>query len=122
MMENDVRELTRAERTAIKKLVVSMCANYDHEYGCLPLDYACYMLAKVWTGSYCKYFRDAVLPLNPILHAALTDAAAVETRPCALCGAAFPADGSKLYCSAACVEKAQRKQQREHMRKKRAGC
>ena len=26
------RELTRAERTAIRKLVVDACANYDHEY------------------------------------------------------------------------------------------
>ena len=25
----EARELTRAERTAIRKLVISMCANYD---------------------------------------------------------------------------------------------
>jgi len=29
------RELTRAERAAIRKLVKDLCANYDHEYGCL---------------------------------------------------------------------------------------
>ena len=32
----ETRELTRAERTAIRKLVTSMCANYDKDYGCLP--------------------------------------------------------------------------------------
>ena len=52
------REMTREERAAIKKLVVSLCANYDRDYGCLPLDYGrCYMLDKWWTGAYCKYFR-----------------------------------------------------------------
>ena len=36
-----------------------MCANYDREYGCLPLDCECYMLGKCWTGAYCRYFREA---------------------------------------------------------------
>mgnify|MGYP002696425691 CR=1 FL=1 len=35
---NDCRELTRQERAAIRALVVKWCANYDREYGCLPLD------------------------------------------------------------------------------------
>lgn len=30
-------ELTGKEKRQIKKLVVSKCANYDKEYGCLPL-------------------------------------------------------------------------------------
>ena len=59
------RELTRKEKTAIRSLVVTWCANYDREYGCLPLDSDCYMLGKCWTGSYCRYFRESVLPLNP---------------------------------------------------------
>ena len=46
------RELTRKEKTAIRSLVVTWCANYDREYGCLPLDSDCYMLGKCWTGSY----------------------------------------------------------------------
>jgi len=121
MSQADPRELTRDERAAIRKLVVSMCANYDHEYGCLPLDCSCYMLGKWWTGSYCKYFRNAVLPLDPILEAALTGGEAVETRPCALCGEPFPANGKQACCSAACASKAQRKRNREYMRKKRGG-
>jgi predicted nucleic acid-binding Zn ribbon protein len=119
------RELTGGERAAIKKLVVSMCANYDSKYGCLPLDYGrCYMLDKWWTGAYCKYFRDAVLPLDPALEAALLGRAmpVVETQPCAVCGKPFPAKGNKLYCSARCAKKSQRRQQRAHMRKKRDEC
>lgn len=57
------RELTREEKAAIRKLVGKWCANYDREYGCLPLDCECYMFGKCWTGSYCRYFREAVLPL-----------------------------------------------------------
>lgn len=65
------RELTREERAAIRRLVVSLCANYDREYGCLPLDCECYMLGKCWTGALCRYFWEAVLPTDPALQAAL---------------------------------------------------
>ena len=68
----DQRELTREERAAIRALVVKWCANYDRAVGCLPLDCECYMLGKTWAGSLCRYFRAAVLPLDPVLEAALT--------------------------------------------------
>ena len=55
------RELTREEKTAIRKLVTRLCANYDRDMGCLPLDCPCYMLEKCWTGALCRYFREAVL-------------------------------------------------------------
>ena len=67
------RELTRDERKGIRKLVTEMCANYDREYGCLPLDCECYMLGKCWTGAYCRYFREAVLPLDPLLAASICE-------------------------------------------------
>ena len=115
---NKVRELTRSERSAIRKLVINMCANYDREYGCLPLDSVCHMLDKLLADTYCKYFQSAVLPLEAGLEASLLDGT-VETRPCAFCGEDFPVHGKKAYCGPVCVRKAQRKQQREHMRKKR---
>jgi len=118
-MSAEVRELTREERAAIKKLVVSMCANYDPAYGCLPLDCSCYMLGKWWTGSYCKYFRDAVLPLNPILEATLTDRDAPAQDICAACGKPFIPDGKQFYCSPACQKEGNRRRSRERMRKKR---
>lgn len=115
------RELTRDERSAIKKLVISMCANYDREYGCLPLDCDCYMLGKWWTGSYCKYFKNAVLPLDPILESALIGGS-VQTRPCAVCGTPFIPNGKKAYCSAACANESKKKKQRGYMRERRGRC
>jgi len=115
------RELAREERAAIHKLVTKLCANYSREYSCLPLETDCYMLGLWWTGAYCRYFESAVLPLDPSLEAALTGGA-VDMRSCAVCGAAFVPKGIQRYCSAICAKKAQRRQQREFMRKKRGGC
>ncbi|WP_300417536.1 cysteine-rich VLP domain-containing protein [uncultured Oscillibacter sp.] len=115
----DSRELTRQEKTAIRLLVTRWCANYDREYGCLPLDCECYMLGKCWTGAYCRYFREAVLPLDPALEVALTAQAPAASRPCPVCGRPVPRDGRQRYCSPACAKAAHRQQQRAHMRKKR---
>ena len=81
------RELTRKEKTAIRSLVVTWCANYDREYGCLPLDSDCYMLGKCWTGSYCRYFRESVLPLDPALEASLmSEGPRPDFKICPVCG------------------------------------
>ena len=117
------RELSRAERAAMRKLVKDLCADYDHEYGCLLLDGDCYMfygVAYTNTGM-CKYFRNAVLPTAPALEAVLTSETVIETRPCGICGGAFPIDGKKTYCSDACAGEAHRRRNRENMRKKRGG-
>ena len=79
----------------------------------------CYMLGKTWTGPLCRYFRAAVLPLDPALEGALTAPAPVETRACPLCGRPALLGGRRRYCSPACAQAAHRKQQRDHMRKKR---
>ena len=51
----------------------------------------CYMLGKCWTGAYCRYFREAVLPLDPGLEASLTTPIpAPELRICPMCGRSFP--------------------------------
>ena len=115
------RELTRDEKRKIRALVTKWCANYDKEYGCLPLECECYMFGKCWTGAYCRYFREAVLPLDPALEAALlTEGPRPEFKPCPICGRAVPLDGRLAYCSAACAKKAHRRQQREYMQKKRS--
>ena len=114
------RELTRREKSAIRALVTKWCANYDPEYGCLPLDCPCYMLGKCWTGAYCRYFEAAVLPLDPALAASLTGpGAGPELRKCPVCGRAFVPAGKQAYCSGACAESARRGRQRGYMRKRR---
>ena len=114
------RELTRQERTAIRSLVIKWCANYSKEYGCLLLDGGCYMLGKCWTVAYCRYFREAVQPLDSALEAALTSEGPVpETRHCPVCGRAFLRDGRQRYCSPVCTGVALRQQKRDYMRRKR---
>ena len=114
------RELPREEKATIRKLVTKWCANYDKECGCLPLDCDCYMLGKCWTGAFCRYFREAVLPLDPVLEAALTqDGPAPETRICPVCGRVFLPDRRTRYCSSACAKAARLKKQRGDMRKYR---
>jgi len=112
------RELTRTERADIRALVKSMCANYDHEYGCLPLDCACYMLNKWWTGAYCKYFKNAVLPLNPQLEASLLGIDG-RMKSCPVCGILYLPSTSQAYCSDTCRVAGRRKAERERKRKKR---
>ena len=118
----DCRELTRQERAAIRALVTKWCANYDREHGCLPLECGCYMLGKCWTGAYCRYFREAVLPLDPALEAALTaQGPALELRVCPICGSSVPPMGKRAFCSTACTEAARRIRQRGYMKNRRRG-
>jgi len=81
---------------------------------------ACYMLHKCWTGAYCRYFREAVLPLDPELLVALTvEGSSSELRACAVCGRAFLPEGRQAYCSDACKAEGNRRKSRERMRKMR---
>lgn len=116
----DSRELTRQEKAAIRALVVKWCANYDRDYGCLPLNCECYMLGKCWTGAYCRYFREAVLPLDPGLEASLTTPIPTpELRICSMCGRSFPPNRQQRYCSPACQAEANRQKSKQRMRNKR---
>jgi hypothetical protein len=118
--EKEPRELTREERAEIKRLVTVMCANYDKRYGCLPLDGACYMLLKTHIGACCRYFKDAVLPLNPALEASLTTAGAYSMRKiCPVCGGEYIPTTSQAYCSAACAAKGRRETYRKYNRKRK---
>lgn len=113
------RELTRDERRDIRKLVAGLCANYDKEYGCLPLDCECYMLGKCWTGAYCRYFAAAVLPTDPLLQASLQNETPDSLRICAVCGREFIPEGKEVYCSEACQDEGNRRKSRARMQKMR---
>ena len=117
--ETKARELTHDERAGIRRLATGMCANYDPEYGCLPLECPCYMLSKCWTGAYCRYFQNAVLPLEPKLGATLTGREAPAFHICAACGKPFIPDGKQMYCSPACQKEGNRRRSKERMRKMR---
>ena len=116
-MSNNYRELTGREKQRIKKLVTSLCANYDKEYGCLPLDCDCPMLGICFTNSaLCRYFRKSVLPEDAGLEAAFSQ---TPTTHCKQCGKPFPTDRKRVYCSQRCAEEARRKQTAARVRKYR---
>ena len=101
-MSNNYRELTGREKQRIKKLVTSFCANYDKEYGCLPLDCDCPMLGICFTNSaLCRYFRKSVLPEDAGLEAVFTQ---TPTTHCKQCGKPFPTDGKRVYCPQRCAK------------------
>ena len=119
-MTKNVRELTEKEQRGIRKLVTQKCANYDPEYGCLPLDCNCVMLEKVYCGNaMCRYFRESVLPNDPELNASLQGLAA---KRCKYCGKPFPANRRRIYCSDRCRNESQKKDTaarvRQHRKKK----
>ena len=119
------RELTGREKQEIRRLVKTMCANYDEKYKCLPVNGDCYMFYGYgYTNTaMCKYFRNAVLPLNPELERVLTGGTVIETKPCGLCGKEFPLNGRQTYCSEKCAKTNRRKSVaknvREHRKRKR---
>lgn len=105
-MPSQNRELTGREKQRIKKLITSLCANYDKEYGCLPLNCDCPMFGICYTNSaLCRYFRSAVLPTDAKLQAVFSSEPMPLTA-CRQCGKPFPADGKRMYCSQRCAEEA----------------
>ena len=116
-MTKTYRELTGKEKRQIKKLVVSKCANYDKEYGCLPLDCNCYMFGICYTNSaLCKRFRKALLPTAPELQAVFEP---MPLAVCKECGKHFQKNGKRAYCSDKCAAEARRKQTAARVRKHR---
>lgn len=116
-MAKTERELTVPERRSIRKLVTGNCANYDKEYGCLPLDCECPMFGICYRSSaLCRKFRNALLPTDPELQAVF------EPQPltvCKECGKSFPREGKRVYCSDRCAEEARRAQTAARVRKHR---
>lgn len=115
------RELSRYERAKIRRLVVDDCANYDSRNRiCLPLGCPCYMLQKWWTGSYCRYFQKAVLPVDLELESAVTgEDTSLKQKICPICGRVYLPVTSQAYCSDTCRIFARRKSERERKRRKR---
>lgn len=116
-MTNKQTELSKREKASIHNLVTQECANYDPEYGCLPLDGECYMKTIGYSDSpICPYFKQCVLPLNPDLEARLIGG---NIGTCKLCGKRYLKVGKIQYCSQACREEAKRRNGRERVRRHR---
>jgi len=116
------RELTPAELRDIRRLVTTMCANYDKTYDCCTLldDYGCYMFSKRFADRrLCKYFEVAVLPLNPELERRLVYCILRHTKPCAVCDRKFALKGRRIYYSSKCRKLGTQIKERDKKRKQR---
>jgi len=122
-MQANFRELDREELRDIKRLAASECANYDREHGCLLLDGKCYMSYGVafTCSALCKYYRKAVLPLDPKLEALLKgENVADYIRRCAVCGKELYSSGNRAKYCGTCARRVHRRQKNESDRKRRS--
>ena len=122
LIVREPRKLSPAELRDIRSLVKTMCANYNKTYNCCALldDYGCYMLSKQLADrKLCKYFENAVLPLNSELERVLVYCALRNTKPCAVCSRKFTLKGRQIYCSPKCKKKGMRIKERDKKRKQR---
>ena len=112
---------TAAERRKVIILIQEECCN--HIAGdCVPCDVKCAQIASMRQGSdnpdlVCRWFRDAVLPLDKDLLGVLL--APHNMKKCEWCGNIFsPSNNRAKYCEP-CAIKDRQKRQREYVQKKR---
>lgn len=92
----DYKRLTSQQIPAIRRLV-RQCCNYDHGE-CIALDdgAGCPCVQSISYSLICKWFRAAVLPLDPALEHALRGG---TLRRCETCGTGFvPGSNRAKYC------------------------
>ena len=89
--------LTPKQRQRANALIKRLCANYDNG-NCLALDDGepCVCVQSISYSLLCKYFRNAVLPAEPLLEAAILG---TRFEKCVSCGAPIIKKGNrKKYC------------------------
>ena len=116
-MGNVIR-MTEGQARKVYALLKKTCCNYISGQ-CIVLDCPCPQL--ITRSLICKWFMRAVLPGDAPLYVELTGNRG-RTKLCAVCGLPFyPRSNRAKYCDK-CARTVQRRQQREHMRKKRDEC
>lgn len=110
-------KMTKVQYRAVKDLAVRMCANYDRPTGdCLLMDEACWQVCC--SSGLCRYFKEAVLPLDRVLYADLVKPGSLKV--CA-CGRSFvPASNRAKYCPECAI--AERRKQKALCERKRRMC
>ena len=104
----DYRRLTQAQMPAIRRLVWQ-CCNYDHG-DCIALDDGggCCCVQAISYSLLCRWFREAVLPLDPPLELALLGG---RPKVCASCGMRFvPGSNRARFCHACSVKQRKTKE------------
>lgn len=112
------KEGTPKHRQSANALIKRLCANYEGG-NCLALDDGepCVCVQSISYSLLCKYFRNAVLPAEPMLEANILG---TRLERCVSCGAPILKKGNrKKYCDR-CAVRAYKKQQAAYARRKRA--
>ena len=111
-------ELTPEQRRRCNALIKRLCANHDNG-NCIALDdvEGCVCVQSISYHIYCKYFRNAVLPAEPLLEADILGNQ--KGFSCALCGVPIEKTGNKKKYCANCARKMHLKSKAKSERKRR---
>ena len=113
------KPLSSKQVKRVNRLVKKECCNFDNG-NCILLDdgEACHCPQLISCSLICRWFSDAVLPLDGELFAELY--APEEKRRCTVCGMPFASKSNNAKYCPDCRKKITRKQAAERMRKKRS--
>ena len=119
-METIIRKFPRGSRRKVAAEIRAHCCNLWHGDKCLLLDNGVeHRCTQLEADSFkCSWFRDAVLPGNPILLAEIQGGD--HTKRCAVCGQPFKAVGNRAKYCVRCGKKVRRQQQANWVSEKRS--
>lgn len=121
-MDAIIRKFPRGSRRKVASEIRTHCCNLWHGDKCLLLDkdieHRCTQLDA--DSIKCSWFRDAVLPGNPVLLAEITQTGVPSARVCEVCGEKFKAAGNRSKYCVRCGKKVRRQQAATRKQKQRA--
>jgi hypothetical protein len=111
--------MSEKQRRNASVLIKEACANHDSGYCLLLSDYDYEPCPQLHSNSLiCKYFRDAVLPMDKLLHAQIMGSESV--KGCEICGEPFRAVSPRAKYCEKCSKARRQKATRERVRKHRS--
>ena len=115
-----VPQMTSAQLMKAKRLIRAECCNYDYlNNECFALDEGdgCVCVQSISFSLLCRWFREAVLPLAPMLESEILQLD--NQKICPRCKSAFvPGSNRQEYCPD-CYSKVRRGKKAEYERKRR---
>lgn len=106
--------IPKKEYKNVDALIREWCANYDNSTGmCLGLECKCPQLLSGFLA--CRYFREAVLPIDPVLQAQIMGSEGIKT--CEVCGKPFRAVSNRAKYCARCSTIQRKKREAARQRK-----
>jgi hypothetical protein len=108
------------QQQRVRRLVRRACANYDSG-NCLLLEdgeVPCPCPQCISNALLCRWFREAVLPGDAVLYAAIMQPPGV--KHCAVCGRGFAPNGNNAKYCPVCAKAVARQKHRERNRKYRS--